>query len=150
VAEPSSEHRPDARSYAIEASGLRRSYGERTVVSVDTLQVAEGEVLGILGPNGAGKSTLFRLLALLEPADAGVIRYFGKNVTVHDLVARRRTATVFQRPLLFQGSVIENVGYGLRLRRMPHKLIVQKVGHILDFMGISHLATADMRTLSGG
>ena len=150
MAEPSSEHRPDARSYAIEASGLRRSYGERTVVSVDTLQVAEGEVLGILGPNGAGKSTLFRLLALLEPADAGVIRYFGKNVTVHDLVARRRTATVFQRPLLFQGSVIENVGYGLRLRRMPHKLIVQKVGHILDFMGISHLATADMRTLSGG
>jgi tungstate transport system ATP-binding protein len=150
MADLASTARPDGRPWAIEALGLRRSYGDRTVVSVDALQVAEGEVLAILGPNGAGKSTLFRLLALLERPDAGVVRYFGRDVTVHDLTARRRTASVFQRPLLFQGSVVENVGYGLRLRRMPRGRVGEKVDHILGFMGISQLAKADMRTLSGG
>jgi energy-coupling factor transporter ATP-binding protein EcfA2 len=56
---------------AIEAHGLVKKYGERTVVSVESLQIFEREVLAILGPNGAGKTTLFRLLALLEQPDAG-------------------------------------------------------------------------------
>ncbi len=135
---------------AIAASGLVKRYGDRTVVAVDSLEVQEGEVLAILGPNGAGKTTLFRLLALLERPDAGEVRHFGKVVGVQDLQARRRTACVFQRPLLFQGSVIENVGYGLSFRRVPRKEIKRKVGETLDLMGISRLAEADMRTLSGG
>ena len=135
---------------AITGTGLVKRYGDRTVVSVDSLEVLEGEVLAILGPNGAGKTTLFRLLALLERPDAGEVRYFGKVVDVHDLDARRRTACVFQRPLLFQGSVVENVGYGLSFRHLPRKEIKRKVGETLDLMGISRLAEADMRTLSGG
>ena len=135
---------------AITGTGLVKRYGDRTVVSVDSLEVLEGEVLAILGPNGAGKTTLFRLLALLERPDAGEVRYFGKVVDFHDLDARRRTACVFQRPLLFQGSVVENVGYGLSFRHLPRKEIKRKVGETLDLMGISRLAEADMRTLSGG
>lgn len=135
---------------AIEAGGLVKRYGERTVVSVDGLTVMEGEVLALLGPNGAGKTTLFRLLALLERPDAGWIKYFGKNVDVHDLDARRRTAAVFQRPLLFQGSVEENVAFGLKFRHISRKEVKKRVVATLDLMGISRLADSDIRNLSGG
>ncbi|OFW61519.1 MAG: hypothetical protein A2133_12610 [Actinobacteria bacterium RBG_16_64_13] len=134
----------------MEAGSLSKKYGERTVVSVDTLSIPEGEVLAILGPNGAGKTTLFRLLALLERPDTGWIKYSGAAVNVHDLAARRRTAAVFQRPLLFQGTVEENVGFGLRFRRLPRKEARIKVHATLELMGVSSLAGADMRTLSGG
>jgi tungstate transport system ATP-binding protein len=135
---------------AIEASGLVKKYGKRTVVSIDDLQIFEGEVLAILGPNGAGKTTLFRMLALLEPPDTGTIKYFGTKVDFHDLKARRRTASVFQRPLLFQGSVEDNVAYGLKFRHLSRRQIKAKVQETLDLMGVSRLADADMRTLSGG
>ena len=135
---------------AIEAGGLLKKYGDRAVVSVDALSVLEGEVLAVLGPNGAGKTTLFRLLALIERPDAGWIKYFGAKVDTHDLAARRRTAAVFQRPLLFQGSVEENVGFGLRFRRLSRKEAKTKVRTTLEMMGVSSLAEADMRTLSGG
>ena len=139
-----------ARPAAIEATGLRKGYEGRVVIDVANLTVDEGDVLAILGPNGAGKTTLFRLLALLERPDAGVIRYFGEVVDFHDLVARRRTAAVFQRPLLFQGSVVDNVGFGLRFRRLARKEVRRRVEATLEFMGVSGLADADMRTLSGG
>ena len=139
-----------AESAAIEATGLRKGYEGRTVVDVGDLTVRAGEVLALLGPNGAGKTTLFRLLALLERPDAGIIKYFGKQVDVHDLATRRRTASVFQRPLLFQGTVVDNVAFGLRFRRLPRKDIRRMVEQTLEFMGVSGLADADMRTLSGG
>jgi tungstate transport system ATP-binding protein len=137
-------------SVAIEARGLLKRYGERTVVSVESLQVYEQEVLAILGPNGAGKTTLFRLLALLEQPDAGSVLYHGKKVDIHDLASRRRTAAVFQRPLLFQGSVEDNIRFGLRFRRLPRAEVATKIQRTLELMGITHLAAADMRTLSGG
>ncbi len=118
---------PGEGRFAIEAGGLLKKYGDRTVVSVEALRVIEGEVLAILGPNGAGKTTLFRLLALLDRPDAGWIKYFGTEVNIHDLAARRRTAAVFQRPLLFQGSVEENVGFGLRFRRLSRREVKAKV-----------------------
>ncbi len=135
---------------AIEADGLIKTYGKRTVVSVESFVIREGEVLALLGPNGAGKTTLFRLLALLEAPDEGTIRYFGHKVDTHDLAARRRSASVFQRPLLFQGSVIDNVAFGLRFRHLNRREVRRKVEQTLALMGVAHLADADMRTLSGG
>jgi molybdopterin-binding protein len=137
-------------SVAIEAQGLIKRYGDRTVVSVDSLEIQEGEVLAILGPNGAGKTTLFRLLALLEKPDAGTVFYSGARVDVHDLAARRRAAAVFQRPLLFQGSAQDNIRFGLRFHRLPRAEVSARVRQTLELMGIAHLAGADMRTLSGG
>jgi molybdopterin-binding protein len=143
-------HGPGPGLAAIEAIGLRKSYEGRTVVDIESLTVLEGEVLALLGPNGAGKTTLFRLLALLERPDTGAIRYFGKSVDAQDLTARRRTASVFQRPLLFQGSVVDNVAFGLRFRRLQKREVEKKVESTLELMGVSGLAGADMRTLSGG
>jgi tungstate transport system ATP-binding protein len=135
---------------AIQGVGLVKSYSGRTVVSVDEVGVREGEVLAILGPNGAGKSTLFRMLGLIEKPDQGFVRYFGRDVTVRDLAARRRTAAVFQRPMFFQGSVWDNVAYSLRLRRISRKKTKSLVQAAIELMNIGTLAEADTRTLSGG
>lgn len=137
-------------SSALDAWDLVKSYAGRRVVEVEHLAVEEGEVLAVLGPNGAGKSTLFRLLSLLEPAEAGRIAHFGRPVKSGDLAARRRTATVFQRPLLMQGNVRENVAFGLKLRRVARDDRREKVAWALDLMGIAGFADADVKTLSGG
>ena len=139
-----------ASDLAIEATGVRKSYGDRTVVAVDGLSVRAGEVLAVLGPNGAGKSTLLRILALLEPSDAGMLSHFGRTVTARDLAARRRVAVVFQRPVLFHGKVFGNVEYGLRLRHMERAERRRRVDAVLDLLGVTHLRDADVRTLSGG
>jgi len=144
------ETAPSAPSIALSGNDLVKVYAGRTVLSVDEIQVHEGEVLAVLGPNGAGKSTLFRILALIEKPDQGTIRYFGREVTARDLDARRRTAAVFQRPMFFQGSVWNNVAYSLRLRRISRKKVKSRVDAAIELMSIGGLAQADTRTLSGG
>lgn len=134
----------------LRAEGLRRRYGRRLVVDVDTLDVGRGEVLAILGPNGAGKSTLFRLLMLVEAADEGRILLDGREVRPGDADARHRLAGVFQRPYLFSGTVAENVAYGLRARGLGKRERESRVAEILALLGIESLARAPVNQLSGG
>lgn len=134
----------------LQVDGLRRRYGGRLVVDIDQLELRDGETLVILGPNGAGKSTLFRLLLLLEEPDAGRITLEGRRVAYGDRNAQRRLAGVFQRPFLFSGSVTENVGFGLGARGIRGRERDARVAEVLDWIGISHLARADVDTLSGG
>lgn len=128
--------------------GLQRQYGSRLVVSVDALEIARGEVLALVGPSGAGKSTLLRLLNFLEPPSAGELRFDGRPVPAEpplDLV--RRVTTVFQRPVLLNRSVRENVGFGLRLRgAVPDG----QVEAALEQVGLSPLAGQPAHKLSGG
>lgn len=132
----------------LSCEGLQRSYNGATVVDVDRLDLHAGEVLAVLGPNGSGKSTLFRLLLLLESADAGVIRLRGSQVVPGDDAAMGRMAGVFQRPYLFSGSVRSNAEYGLR--RLPEAERAGRVTRVLEELNLGALAEADVRTLSGG
>jgi ABC-type Fe3+/spermidine/putrescine transport system ATPase subunit len=134
----------------LEAESLRRSYGHRTVVDVDALALQPGETLAVVGPNGAGKSTLFRLLMLLEKPDAGVVRIAGRAAGTGDTASRRRLAGVFQRPILFSGSVRDNVGYGLRGRGLARDEQRQRVGEAIELLALQSLADAAVHTLSGG
>lgn len=134
----------------LEAERLRRAYGGQTVLAVDHLALAPGEVLAVLGPNGAGKSTLLRLLMLLESPDAGAIRFAGRTVHRGDAEVRRRTAGLFQRPHLFTGSVAANVAFGLAARGVRGPERDRRVVEALDWLGITHLGRARVDTLSGG
>lgn len=134
----------------LRAEGLRHSYGGRPVVDLAEFSVAAGEVLAILGPNGAGKSTLFRLLLLLERPDAGRILLGGREVAPSDLNARRRLSGVFQRPYLFEGTVAENVAYGLRVRGTDRREREARVAEILNAVGLGHLGDHPVHALSGG
>ena len=134
----------------LEATGLQRRYGDRRVVDVDRLAVAEGEVLAVLGPNGAGKSTLFRLLLGLEAADAGQVRLAGRAVRPGDEAARRRMVGVFQRPHLFSGTVADNLRFGLQATAVPRREWEGRVTRALEELGIAALRDANVRRLSGG
>ena len=98
---------------------VTQSYRDRTVLKVDHLDIQAGEVLALLGPSGAGKSTLLRLLNFLELPSAGQISFRGQVINGANpapLAVRRRVTTVFQRPVLLNRSVWDNVRYGLKLR----------------------------------
>jgi molybdopterin-binding protein len=134
----------------LEVEALRRSYGQRCVVAIDSLQLQAGEVLAVLGPNGSGKSTLFRLLLQLEAADAGVVRFAGRELRGDDLAARRRMAGVFQQPYLFKGTVRNNVEYGLRARGVAAAERTRRVARALEDLGLAELTGRNVRELSGG
>jgi molybdopterin-binding protein len=134
----------------LRAEGLVRRYGRRTVVDVEALAVHPGEVVAVLGPNGAGKSTLFRMLLLLERADAGRILFEGRAVEPGDRAALRRMAGVFQKPYLFAGTVADNVAYGLHARGVPRAERARRVDEALTWLGLGALRAAPVRALSGG
>lgn len=127
---------------------VRKTYGSRTVLSIEELTVAPREVVALVGPSGAGKSTLLRLLNFLEEPTSGSIRFNGERVAgAPSLAVSRAITTVFQRPLLLDMSVRQNVAYGLRIRGRhdPHA-----VETALATVHMDALATAPARTLSGG
>jgi tungstate transport system ATP-binding protein len=130
---------------------ITQRYGERLVLDIPLLEVPHGKLLALVGPSGAGKSTLLRLLNFLEPPTTGTIRFQGATVTPHStapLELRRQVTTVFQRPVLLNASVVDNVAYGLRLRHVPHTRRVAAAA--LAQVGLAHLAAKPARTLSSG
>jgi branched-chain amino acid transport system ATP-binding protein len=96
---------------AIEATGLRKSYGALAVTRDVSFALPVGTALGVIGPNGAGKTTLFNLLTGTVRADAGSIRLFGTDISTSDARARCRmgVARSFQVPQPFVGlTLFEN------------------------------------------
>jgi tungstate transport system ATP-binding protein len=131
---------------------LTQVYEGRSVLQVDRLEIEAGEILAIVGPSGAGKSTLLRLLNFLEAPAAGHLMFDSRPVNGKALPIdlRRQVTTVFQRPVLLNRSVAANVAYGLKLRGQNGKSVEQAVAEMMDRVGLSDLAKASARTLSGG
>ncbi|MBE0466086.1 MAG: phosphate ABC transporter ATP-binding protein [Candidatus Desulforudis sp.] len=132
--------------------GLAKTYGAREVLRVEELSFPAGLIHGLMGPSGAGKSTLLRLLNLLETPTAGRILYRGLDVGRYGsrLELRRRMAMVFQKPVLFDGTVFDNVAYGLKVRGLRNPVVREKVTDTLRAVGLEYLEKAQARTLSGG
>jgi tungstate transport system ATP-binding protein len=132
---------------------LGQVYNGRTVLDIDQLDIYAGEILALVGPSGAGKSTFLRQLNFLEHPSSGQITFDSYTVTNGNgppLNVRRRITTVFQRPVLLNRSVAANVAYGLKLRGQSRRDLDRLVGNALERVGLSHLAQAPARTLSGG
>ncbi|MGQ0602155.1 MAG: ABC transporter ATP-binding protein [Anaerolineales bacterium] len=128
--------------------GVRQAYAGRTVLAIESLDIARGEMLTIVGPSGAGKSTLLRLLNFLETPAAGALHFAGQPVPSDPpLALQRRVTMLFQRPILLNQSVRANVGYGLRLRGLP---VDGRVDAALDRVGLTPLANQSAHKLSGG
>ena len=130
---------------------VTKAYNGRTVLDIDELQIQPGEVLGLVGPSGAGKSTLLRLLNFLERPTSGRLTFHDQtlqNGTEMPLEMRRRVTTVFQRPMLLNRTVWENVAFGLQLRgQRDTRELIQAT---LEQVGLAELAGQRARTLSGG
>jgi len=137
----------------IEARSIRKSYGGFEVLHDVDLSVREGEVLALIGPSGSGKSTLLRILDLIEPPSAGALSVLGVD-TVEEhgrwLDLRRRMGMLFQKPIVFNASVYDNVAMGLRYRGAPGDEIDRKVKEALEAVGLSRYVKSRATDLSGG
>ena len=124
-------------------------YGSREVLHVERLEIVRGEMLAIVGPNGAGKSSLLRLLNFLESPISGQVLFEGQALNGRTpLAIRRRVTTVFQRPILLTGSVLQNVAYGLRVR--GENDVAERTRRAVEKVGLSGVSRASAKTLSGG
>jgi len=138
------------------AQNIEKQLGTNQVLCGVSFELQPGEVLALLGPSGSGKTTLLRSVAGLEKPDKGKIEIHGKVVfdaaRGFEIPAEERgLGLVFQSYAIWpHRSVFENVAYGLRLRRTPDKEIQQKVGDILQRLGLGHLADRYAHQLSGG
>ena len=124
--------------------------GTRVLEPLD-VQIRAGETLVLLGPSGCGKTTTLRLIAGLEQPDAGgKVLFDGVDVTQQSIEARN-VGMVFQSYALFPNmSVAENIGYGLRIRKLAAAAQRERVSEMLEMMRIAPLADRSIDQLSGG
>ncbi len=135
----------------IKLESVGRSYGAVRALDSVSLDVEEGECLGVIGQSGAGKTTLLKILAGLEAPTAGSVSFRGEPLTASRMPEMRREATmIFQSPLFLKGDVYTNMAYGLRLRGTPEDAIKEKVYEGLDRVRLPGYGGRDARKLSGG
>ncbi len=137
----------------LRAEKLRKSFTSGFSLEVDGLSFKAGEMCAIVGPNGAGKTVLLRLLSLLDVPDAGQIYFQGHKLNSRTTLRRkvmRQVTLVMQDPYLFHTTVFNNVAFGLRARRLPHKELQSKVEEMLARVGLADFTHRRADTLSGG
>ena len=135
---------------AISFTGLTKRYDNTLAVDAIDLQISSGELFFLLGPSGCGKTTLLRMLAgFIEPT-AGRIQFGDRDVT-HDPPNKRNTGMVFQSYALWPHmSVVENVAYGLKIRKLSPADQQAKAIDALELVQMGHLAQRRPNELSGG
>jgi NitT/TauT family transport system ATP-binding protein len=132
----------------IEFAGVTKSYGTgRVILEAIDLKILKGEFVSIIGPSGCGKSTVLKLISGLTPATDGTIRVDG--MTPEN--ARGTISFIFQdATLLPWRTVTQNVGLGLELERVGKKRRKETVTSLLELVGLTEVADAYPRELSGG
>ncbi|WP_026869831.1 ABC transporter ATP-binding protein [Inquilinus limosus] len=134
----------------LEISGLRKSYGQNTVVHNFDLAVKRGEFISFLGPSGCGKTTTLRMVAGFETPTGGAIRIDGRDVT-RLRPNQRNVGMVFQAYALFPNmTVADNVAFGLKVAKKPAAEIGRRVKEMLELIKLPHLADRYPYQLSGG
>ncbi len=152
-----------ANQPVLDLEHLSLQIGGARILEDVTLQVAEGEMLGVIGPNGAGKTTLFNLVSGVIAPTSGTIRLAGRDVTNEQIHRRARAGLgrTFQTSSLFNGlSALENVrlaaqvelGGSLSIVRFPHARdrATAIARERLDEVGLGHHADTDAGVLSHG
>ncbi len=137
---------------SISLTACAKTFGDGTrALDPVNLEIKGGETLVLLGPSGCGKTTLLRIIAGLEMPDfGGRVLFNDEDVTEH-LIENRNVGMVFQSYALFPNmTVIENIAYGLRVRKMASVDISARVDEMLDMMRISELRHRRIDQLSGG
>ena len=142
--------RPEPAGAAVELRQVGRRFADVTAVDTISMRLRAGAMTALLGPSGCGKSTTLAIIAGLEAPDTGNIHI--DNVAMNAVPAEQRpVGMVFQKPLLFPHlDVAGNIGFGLRMRRLPRREIRARVEDILQQVQLSGLAHRRVGQLSGG
>jgi len=137
----------------INAQNLVKIYGKRTVVNDLSLEIKQGEVVGILGPNGAGKTTTFYMIIGLAKPNRGKVLLNDVDITHKAMYKRARMGMGYlaQAPSIFAKlSVEDNIMAILETLKIPHKERKRRLDEALQELSISKLAKQKAYTLSGG
>ena len=134
----------------LELKNIKKGFGETDVLNGITLSIKKGEFITFLGASGCGKTTTLRIIAGLEAPDSGTVFLDGKDVTAVP-PNQRDVNTVFQNYALFPHLNVEaNVGYGLKIKRVPKAEIKKKVTEILELVQLTGYEKRMPSELSGG
>lgn len=142
-------------SKVFKLTDIGKTYGSREVLKNISLEIEAGKICAILGPNGSGKTTLLKIMDLLIQPECGDIELLGRSVSWSQdkkalLDLRRRMAMVTQPVYMFQGSVLNNVSYGLKVRKMSASEQNRRVRRSLEMVGMQDFADYPARRLSAG
>jgi len=136
----------------LSVEGIRKSYGARSILDIDRLELLAGESYVLTGENGSGKTTLLRVLSGLEGAEIASCRFEGKAVDLGSYPAwlREKVIYVHQHPYLFRGSIADNIAYGLKARGMRDVEREALVRQAIAWAGVEALLDVPAQRLSGG
>ncbi len=137
----------------LEIKNVFKEYEGKNVLEDINLQLKRGTSLGIIGPTGCGKTTLLRVIDLIEKPSSGKIYFDGKDISnsqKEELKHRRKIGMVFQKPVVFKGTVLENIQYGLKVRNRKKESYQDKILELLKSLGLEEYEDRNASTLSGG
>lgn len=136
---------------SLELKEIKKSFTEgEAVLDNISLEISKGEFITLLGSSGCGKTTTLRIIAGLEQPDAGSVWLDGREVTGLE-PNQRDVNTVFQNYALFPHmNVAENIGYGLKLKKVPKSEIRKKVSQMLELVQLKGYEKRKPSELSGG
>ena len=137
----------------LSATGLKKVYGGRKVVSSISLEINPGEVVGLLGPNGAGKTTTFYMIVGLTKPDGGRILLDGEDITDCPIYIRARKGLNYlpQEASIFRNMTVEeNIMAILETLKISEEERKRRLGELLGELDITSLARSQAHSLSGG
>ncbi|UXR50501.1 amino acid ABC transporter ATP-binding protein [Staphylococcus simulans] len=140
----------------IELKGIKKAFGDKTVIKGVDLEVAEGEVVTLIGRSGSGKTTLLRMMNALELPTEGQVFVNGETYTNEDkksqIRVRKQSGMVFQNYNLFpHKTAVENVMEGLIVvKKMAKSKAKARAEHLLEKVGLTHVKDQYPIALSGG
>jgi putative spermidine/putrescine transport system ATP-binding protein len=135
---------------SVRLQDLTRAFGGTRALDGLSIEMAPGEFVALLGPSGCGKTTALRIVAGFETADTGAVLIDGKDISSVP-AAKRDMGMVFQSYSLFPNmSALDNVAFGLRMRKIGTGERRQRAGDLLDMVGLAPQAGQYPHQLSGG
>ncbi|MGL4669324.1 MAG: ABC transporter ATP-binding protein [Methanobacteriaceae archaeon] len=150
----------------LEVKNISKKYENKVILDNISLELKKGEVLGLIGHTGCGKTTLMRIINSIESPDIPdkngkkgkssnyEVLFKGESLlsdrSAKLLENKRKIAMVFQKPVVFKGTVFDNIYYGLKIRGISKKDAKTKVLELLKQLGLEGYENQDASTLSGG
>ncbi|HLK75776.1 MAG TPA: ABC transporter ATP-binding protein [Streptosporangiaceae bacterium] len=139
-----------ARGTSVVLRDLNRAFGATRALDGLSIEMAPGELVALLGPSGCGKTTALRIVAGFETADTGSVLVDGKDISSVP-AAKRDMGMVFQSYSLFPNmNALDNVAFGLRMRKIATAERRKHASELLDMVGLSPQAKQYPHQLSGG
>lgn len=134
----------------IELRKVTKEYGSITALDDVNLRVESGEALVLVGPNGSGKTTILRIMTGIETPTQGEVYFQGAKTDTNNSQLTKNITMVFQKTVMFSGTVFDNVAYGLKLRRLSRSQMAATVKEALKTVKLEGFEERSAKRLSGG